>query len=96
MLAIVDAIEGRAAAFRCAEIRQRGPAALEGTVDRLTCPINATMLCAELAWRNSLDAPTGAALVATLMAALVAGRTEQADHRASEKTVAWFQERLRR
>ena len=87
VLAIVDAIEGRDAAFRCAEIRQRGPAALEPAVYRLPCPINATMLRAEMAWRKSLRAQTVADLVGAL--------AKRADQRAVEKTLVWLQERLR-
>lgn len=87
VLAVVDAIEGRDPAFRCSEIRQRGPAAVEPEVYRLPCAINATMLRAEMAWRRSLAAQT--------VADIVAGLTRQADQRSLEKTIAWFQERLR-
>jgi Rrf2 family protein len=87
VLEIVDAIEGRDPAFRCAEIRQRGPAALEPGVYRLPCAINATMLRAEIAWRKSLAAQTIADLVASI--------APQVDQRAVEKTMAWLQERLR-
>src|SRR5690242_8494218 len=87
VLAIGDAIDGRDAAFGCAEIRQRGPAALEPAVYRLLCPINATTLRAEMAWRKSLRTQT--------VADLVGGLAKRADPRAIEKTLTWFQERLR-
>jgi Rrf2 family protein len=87
VLDVVDAIEGREPAFRCTEIRQRGPAGLEPEVYRLPCTINATMLRAEMAWRKSLRAHT--------VADLVAGLTKQANPRALEKAIAWFQDRVR-
>jgi Rrf2 family protein len=87
VLEIVDAIEGREPAFRCTEIRQRGPAGLEPAAYRLPCAINATMLRAEMAWRRSLRAQT--------VADLVSGLARRADARAVEKTIAWLQERLR-
>jgi DNA-binding IscR family transcriptional regulator len=87
VLEIVDAVEGREPAFRCSEIRQRGPAGLEPAVYRLPCAINATMLRAERAWRRSLGEQT--------VAGLVAGIAKRADPRAVEKTFVWFQERLR-
>jgi Rrf2 family protein len=87
VLEIVDAIEGREPAFRCTEIRQRGPAGLEPEVYRLPCVINATMLGAEMAWRKSLASQTIADLVARL--------AQRVDPRAAERTMTWFQERLR-
>jgi len=87
VLEIVDAIEGRNPAFRCTEIRQRGPAGLEPAVYRLPCTINATMLRAETAWRKSLGTQS--------IADLLTGLSKHVDQRAIEKTIAWFQERLR-
>jgi Rrf2 family protein len=87
VLAIVDAIEGGQPAFRCTEIRQRGPAGLEPEVYRLPCLINRTMLRAEAAWRNALREQT--------VADVVAGLANQVDARAVEKTLAWLQDRLR-
>jgi Rrf2 family protein len=81
-LEVVDAVEGRQPAFRCTEIRQRGPAGLEPEVYRLPCPINATMLRAEVAWRNALRAQTLADVVADL--------AKQADPRGIEKAMAWL------
>ncbi len=87
VLDVVDAVEGRQPAFRCTEIRQRGPAGLEPEVYRLPCAINATMLRAEVAWRQSLRAQT--------LADMLAGLTQQADPRAIEKALAWLQEHVR-
>ncbi|HEU5442060.1 MAG TPA: Rrf2 family transcriptional regulator [Ktedonobacterales bacterium] len=87
VLEIVDAIEGREPAFRCTEIRQRGPAGLEPDIYRLPCTINAMMLRAETAWRKSLQAQT--------VADIVAGLSKRVDSRAVEKTITWFQEHVR-
>jgi Rrf2 family protein len=53
LLDIVLAIEGPLPAFRCTEIRQRGPNPLGG-VPTKPCEINAAMLKAERAWRTEL------------------------------------------
>ncbi|MBN7762898.1 Rrf2 family transcriptional regulator [Nitratireductor aquimarinus] len=54
LLDVVLAIEGPQPAFRCAEIRQRGPGALEPEVYAAPCNINAAMLRAEQAYRAEL------------------------------------------
>ncbi|QPC88245.1 Rrf2 family transcriptional regulator [Mesorhizobium sp. NBSH29] len=54
LLDIVLAVEGPRPAFRCAEIRQRGPAALPVSVFAKPCVINAAMLRAEKAYRAAL------------------------------------------
>jgi Rrf2 family protein len=53
LLDIVLAVEGPEPAFRCTEIRQRGPNPLGG-VPKAPCEINAAMLRAERAWRAEL------------------------------------------
>ncbi len=53
-LHIVQAIEGAAPAFRCAEIRQRGPAAAASREYGAPCVIHAAMRQAEQAWRAQL------------------------------------------
>jgi Rrf2 family protein len=53
LLDIVLAVEGSQPAFRCTEIRQRGPGPLGGVPTR-PCEINAAMLKAERAWRAEL------------------------------------------
>ena len=87
VLDVVDAIEGTQPAFRCTEIRQRGPAGLAPEVYRLPCVINATMLRAEVAWRKALRSQT--------LADVVAGVTKRADPRAVEKSMVWFQDHVR-
>jgi Rrf2 family protein len=54
LLDIVLAIEGPEPAFRCAEIRQRGPLPLEPRFYKAPCAINAAMLKAEQAYRAEL------------------------------------------
>ncbi len=64
-LEVVEAIDGPAPAFRCGEIRQRGPAALPARMYRNPCAIAATMAGAEAAWRHELANVTIADLVAS-------------------------------
>lgn len=56
LLDIVLAVEGREPAFRCKEIRQRGPGAetISARLLASPCGINAAMLRAEKAWRAEL------------------------------------------
>jgi Rrf2 family protein len=54
LLDIVLAVEGREPAFRCAEIRQRGPSPLAAHFFKAPCAVNAAMLKAEQAWRAEL------------------------------------------
>jgi Rrf2 family protein len=88
LLDVVEAIEGTDAAFRCAEIRQCGPAALEKSAYRLPCKINVTMLRAEAAWKEVLRAQTLAELAASVAGSL--------DPRVVEKALPWLQENARR
>jgi DNA-binding IscR family transcriptional regulator len=50
----VLAVEGREPAFRCGEIRQRGPARLDASAYVKPCGINVAMLKAERAYRVAL------------------------------------------
>jgi Rrf2 family protein len=54
LLDIVLAVEGHEPAFRCAEIRQRGPAPLAPHFFKTPCAVNAAMLKAEQAYRAEL------------------------------------------
>ncbi|NOK61768.1 MAG: Rrf2 family transcriptional regulator [Chloroflexi bacterium AL-W] len=87
LLDIVEAIEGTESAFRCREIRQRGPACLEPSAYKLPCAINATMLQAEQAWKAALRRQTLSDLVEHL--------GNNLDPRAIEKSGAWLQENVR-
>ncbi|QVQ53809.1 Rrf2 family transcriptional regulator [Spiractinospora alimapuensis] len=64
---VVAAIEGREPAFRCAEIRQRGPGADDvAPVD--PCQVDQVMRRAELAWRAELARRTLADIKAAVEA----------------------------
>ena len=78
---VVLAIEGRRPAFRCMEIRQRGPVKLPDAAYAKPCGINAAMLRAERAWRQ--------ALAATSIADVVADFNAEADPRAVEAVCAF-------
>ncbi|KQM34534.1 Rrf2 family transcriptional regulator [Rhizobium sp. Leaf68] len=58
LLDIMLAVEGPAPAFRCAEIRQRGPNPLPDRYFSKPCGINAAMLKAERAYRAELAKTT--------------------------------------
>jgi Rrf2 family protein len=62
LLDIVLALEGAAPAFRCAEIRRRGPDPIAEEFFAMPCAINAAMLRAERAWRAELQATSVADL----------------------------------
>ena len=66
LLDIVLAVEGREPAFRCAEIRRRGPNPLPQRYFTRPCQINAAMLKAEKAYRAGLAKVSVADLLADL------------------------------
>ncbi|RFB78701.1 RrF2 family transcriptional regulator [Methylovirgula sp. 4M-Z18] len=66
LLDIVLAIEGPQPAFRCQEIRQRGPNPLPQRYFAQPCGISAAMLRAERAYRDELRRITIAAILADL------------------------------
>lgn len=84
LLDVVDAIDGGERAFRCAEIRQRGPAAVAPECYSPTCAIAAAMWRAERAYRAQLGAVT--------IAEVVRGLAEDVTPEAAGKAAAWFQE----
>lgn len=67
LLDVVTAVDGIERAFRCAEIRQQGPAAGPPSAYRRPCGIARAMWRAEDAWRAELRATTVADLVAELL-----------------------------
>ena len=87
VLEIVQAVEGRTPAFRCAEVRQRGVAAVEPEHYRAPCGIARVMWDAEAAWREVLAATTVADLLHH-----VAGEATPVSIR---RTADWFEEALR-
>lgn len=58
LLDIVQAVDGNRPAFRCTEIRRRGPCRLDDSAYPLCCGVNRAMMRAEQAWRNSLREQT--------------------------------------
>ncbi|MEZ2221114.1 Rrf2 family transcriptional regulator [Rhizobium sp. RCC_161_2] len=66
LLDIVLAVEGPAPAFRCAEIRQRGPNPLPGKYFTKPCGISAVMLAAERVYRAELAKTAIADILADL------------------------------
>lgn len=56
LLDIVEAIDGPDPAFRCTEIRQRGPMATPPEACTVPCPISRAMANAEAQWREALRA----------------------------------------
>jgi len=55
LLDIVLAVEGSEPAFRCAEIRKRGPSPIAERFHKAPCGINVAMLRAEKAYRAELE-----------------------------------------
>lgn len=64
LLDVVNAIEGGEPAFRCAEIRQRGPLARKPSAYRTPCAIAQAMATAEAAWQRELAGQTLADVMA--------------------------------
>jgi Rrf2 family protein len=62
LLDIVVAVEGPEPAFRCGEIRQRGPSPVAAHFFKSPCAVNAAMLKAERAYRAELKKVTVADL----------------------------------
>jgi Rrf2 family protein len=87
LLDIVIAVEGNAPAFRCSEIRQRGPAGLPPQAYKVPCGIARAMARAEEAWRDSLRSTT--------VADLLVGLAKDVEPKAAVKATAWMQEVLR-
>ena len=67
LLDIVLAVEGPQPAFRCGEIRQRGPTKLPASAYVKPCGINAAMLRAERAYRAALAESKLSDIVADFM-----------------------------
>ncbi len=87
LLDIVLAVEGPRPAFRCGEIRQRGPVKLDASAYARPCNINAAMLRAEKAYR--------AALAAERLSDIVTEYETQGDPRAVAASCAFVTQRAR-
>jgi Rrf2 family protein len=83
LLDIVLAIEGPQPAFRCTEIRQRGPCPAPPSACRKACAIARAFLTAEAAWRQALADVT----VAEMNAAAAA---ESFDEKRRREFRAWI------
>lgn len=66
LLDVTLAVDGDETAFRCTEIRQRGPASQPASCYPTACGIASTMWRAEEAWRRELRAVTVADVAASL------------------------------
>lgn len=66
LLDVVLAVEGAGPAFRCSEIRQRGPDPCPQETFQTPCAINAAMLDAERAYRAALKKTSLADIVAAV------------------------------
>ena len=86
MLDVIEAIDGTESAFRCHEIRRRGPTAVPAREYRLPCSIHVVMTRADEAWRNEVRSVSIADLVQML--------GETAPPRVLEKGMRWFEEVL--
>ena len=86
LLDIVLAVEGDEPAFRCSEIRRRGPAAMPARHYVSPCGIASAMWRAEEAWRDELQKVT----VADMLDHVVQSITPES----AAKAVAWMQEVL--
>jgi len=87
LLEVVLAVESDEPAFRCSEIRRRGPAAVPAKHYSARCAIAVVMDRAEAAWREELAGQTIGDIVASL--------AESLSEVSIRKSTAWFQEVLR-
>lgn len=84
VLHVVEAIDGDEPAFRCTEIRRRGPTAVAAREYRLPCGVHRVFTRADEAWR--------AELAATTIASLVTGVIQEAPRAAVDKAARWLGE----
>ena len=87
MLEVVEAIDGDEPAFRCTEIRRRGPSAVPAREYRHPCGVHRVFTRADDAWRAELSATT--------IADLVVGVVQEAPRAAIEKGARWLSEVIR-
>jgi Rrf2 family protein len=88
VLDVVEAIDGTDPAFRCTEIRRRGPAGgAPAAAYRTPCGINRAFLRADAAWR--------AELAATTLATLFLGALDDAPPGSTEKAASWLTDAMR-
>ncbi len=88
LLDVVEAIDGDEPAFRCTEIRRRGPTSMPARYYPHPCGIHAAFDRADEVWRAELRATTIADLAMSVM--------RDASRPAIEKGVRWLGEAVRR
>jgi Rrf2 family protein len=87
VLDVVEAVDGEDSAFRCTEIRRRGPMALPARDYTKMCGIHRAFEAADTAWR--------AELARTSVADLFLGVLADVPRPALEKGARWLQENAR-
>ena len=87
VLDVVEAIDGAEPAFRCTEIRRRGPSAVAAREYRTPCGIHRVFTRADDAWRAELSATT--------IADLVVGAVREAPRAAIERGARWLTDAVR-
>lgn len=87
VLDVVEAIDGEEPAFRCMEIRRRGPTAMPAREYKLPCGIHRAFIRADEAWRKEL--------ADTTIASLMIGVMQEAPRAAVEKGARWLGEAVR-
>ncbi len=87
VLEVVEAIDGDEPAFRCAEIRRRGPTARPAREYKGMCGIHAVMNRADAAWRDELRGVT--------LHDLMVSAVEGAPPKSLEIGVQWMSEAVR-
>jgi Rrf2 family protein len=87
VLDVVEAIEGEEPAFRCTEIRRRGPTAMPARMYPNPCGIHRAFMRADDAWRAELQSTT--------IADLLVGVLHDAAPAAMEKGARWLSEAAR-
>ena len=87
VLDVVEAIDGDESAFRCNEIRRRGPSAVPAREYRLPCGIHRAFTRADAARRKEL--------ADTTIASLVIGVMQEAPRAAVDKAARWLGEAVR-
>jgi Rrf2 family protein len=87
VLDVVEAIDGDESAFRCSEIRRRGPMAMPAREYTKACGIHRAFTRADEAWRAELAAST--------IAELFVGVLSDVPRPTLEKGARWLQESAR-
>jgi Rrf2 family protein len=87
VLEVVEAIDGDESAFRCTEIRRRGPLAMPAREYTKACGIHAAFDRADAAWRK--------VLAETTVADLFVGMLQDVPRPTLEKGARWLQESAR-